>query len=641
MADVVNTLTLLGSFGVVALASAVIGNAFKRVGLPAITGYLLAGALAGTFILDLIPSEASEDLRFIDEIALAVIAFVAGSELFIKEIKPRLRSILGISAGIIVAAYLTLASGVWALTSVLSFTRDLDGSVRLATALLGAAVLLALSPPSTIAVIKDVRARGRFTRTVLGVTITMDVAIIVLFATMTSVVSPLLVNSSLDAGFVLLLLLDLGLAAIIGLISGQVLRLILALPAPPLAKVGLVLATGFGIYELADLVSEASLENLGFEIYIEPLLIALIAGFLVTNFTEHRDEFADLLHRVEPVVYVSFFTLTGLSLKLDVLVEVLPAAIALFALRAVGIAAGSFAGARLSGEPVRQQRLFWAALITQAGIALGLAREVAVQFPVLGDTFATLIISVVVINEIVGPLFLKWSLRRAGESHEPAARSGMTRRAVIFGVEGQSIELARALQQIDWTVIVADTDPEQVARLAAADVDERHIEGTDERTIHALLGDDTDAVVAMLDDDEINARVLEIAKDLGVNRLIARPASPTLDGSLGDADDVLVVDPATAIVSLLEQAVASPQSATLLLRRDEQRIVTQLRVTNRDIDGTAVRDLRLPTDVLLLQLMRSGTTVLVDGNTILHLGDELMLLGDPESITAAQMRLAT
>ena len=634
-----NTFMLLGSFGVIALASAAIGDAFRRAQLPAITGYLVAGAVAGSFALDLFPSDATGDLRFVDEISLAVIAFVAGSELYVKEIRPRLRPILSISSGIIAVAYVVLAAGIFALTGVLSFTSDLDSGARFATALLGAAVLLALSPPSTIAVIRDVRARGRFTRTVLGVTITMDVAIIVLFATMTSVASPLLTSASIDPSFALLLILDLAVAAGLGLAAGQVLRVIMTLPVPSLARILLVLATGFGIYELADLVTAWSPDALGFEIHMEPLLIALIAGFVITNFSPVRDEFADLLHQIGPVVYVAFFTLTGLSLKLDILWSVLPAAVALFALRALGIAAGTWLGARWVGEAPRHRRLFWAAFITQAGIALGLAREVAVQFPSLGDAFATLVISVVVINELIGPLFLKASLRRAGETHEPERRTAPSRRAVVLGVEGQSIELARALQRLDWQVIVADTDPEQIARLAASDVDERHIPDTNEQTLRELLGAETDALVAMLGSDEANAMALEFAKDAGVQRLVARPADAGYNGGYDGIEDLVLVDPGTAIVTLLEQAVTSPQSATLLLRQNADRIVTQLPVTNRELDGVPVKDLRLPADVLLLQLTRDGSTLVVGGRTRLRYGDEIMVLAGPDSLTETRVRM--
>ncbi len=629
---------LLASFAVVALAAAAIGDHFKRLGLPAITGYLLTGALAGSFGLDLIPTTAATELRFLDEIALAVIAFVAGSELFITEIRPRLKPILSLTGGIIALAYAVLATGIYGLTSLASFTRDLDSGARLATALLGAAVLLALSPPSTIAVIRDVRARGQFTRTVLGVTITMDVAIVVLFATMTSVASPLLMNTSLDLSFPALLALDLVVAGAIGYGAARLLRGVLASPLPAALKTILILGVGYTIYETADLISARTPDALGFEIHLEPLLIALIAGFFITNFTDAREEFAHLLHQVGPAVYVAFFTLTGLSLKLDILWTVLPIAAALFVLRAMGIVAGTIAGATWAGEPRRHRNLYWASFVTQAGIALGLAREVAVQFPSLGDAFATLIISVVVINEVVGPLFLKGALRRAGETHEPARRGSLSRRAVLLGVDSQSLELARALQRADWTVVVADTDADQVARLAAADIDERHIADTTEETLRNLIDDQTDAVVAMLADDSANTAALELAKDAGVPRLVARPADPSSNGS--HERDVVVIDPGTAIVALLERAVTAPDSATLLLRGEADRVVNQLRVANRDLEGVPVRDLRLPTDVLLLQLTREGSTVVVAGHTKLRVGDELTVLGSPDGLAETQARLS-
>lgn len=635
-----DTLILLASFGLLAIASDRIGAAFGRIGLPTITGYLFAGAVAGSFVLDLIPSTATEDLRFVDEISLAVIAFVAGSELFLKEIKPRLKPIAGISGGIIVVTYATLAVGIYILSGFLAFMDDLGDSGRLATALLGAAVLLALSPPSTIAVIKELSARGRFTRTVLGVTVTMDVVIIILFAAITSVATPLLTDSSLEMSFVGLLALDLAIAAGVGYLSGQVLRIILDTTLPMGVKSALVLAAGFGIYEGSVRLENLSEELAGLDIHMEPLLIALIAGFFVTNFTSHRDQFDDLLHRIGPAVYVAFFTITGLSLKLDVLWSVLPVAVALFTLRALGISGGAFLGSRWSGEPKRLRGIYWAAFITQAGIALGLAREVSVQFPVLGDAFATLIISVVVINEIFGPLFLKWGLRRAKETHEPDSDRRPGRHAVILGVEGQSIALARALQRRGWAVVLADTDAGQIERLAAEDVEERHVPEITEEAMSGLVRNDTRAIVAMLDDDEANAAALRLAGEMGVGSLVVRPSDPSSDAAYDGIEDLLIVDPATAIVSLLEQAVTAPQSATLLLRTDPGRIVTQISLTNPDLDSLSVRDLRLPTDVLLLQITREGSTIVVHGHTKLALGDEVLVLASSDSLREVRSRLS-
>jgi Kef-type K+ transport system membrane component KefB len=148
------TLRLLTAFGLVCLAAYLVGGAFRRFRLPTITGYLFTGALAGGFVLDLIPSSAAEQLRFVDEISLAVIAFVAGSELFLEELRPWLRPILATAGSIIVVAFVLLVGAIYVLTGFVSFTSDLPDAARFATAILGASVLLALSPPSTIAVIR-------------------------------------------------------------------------------------------------------------------------------------------------------------------------------------------------------------------------------------------------------------------------------------------------------------------------------------------------------------------------------------------------------------------------------------------------------------------------------------------------------
>ena len=136
---------------------------------------------------------------------------------------------------------------------------------------------------------------------------------------------------------------------------------------------------------------------------------------------------------------------------------------ALFIVRMLAIFLGAFVGGRIAGEPQSFQRYAWLGLITQAGIALGLAREVAVEFPVLGDSFATLIISVVVLNEIFGPMFLKYALRRAGETNlpEPSILEEV-RDVLILGIEEQSIELARQLKASHWNVILADVDESHV-----------------------------------------------------------------------------------------------------------------------------------------------------------------------------------
>lgn len=625
------------AFAVVCLASYQIGRYASAIRLPYITGYLFAGVLVGSFGLGLIPSERAPDLRFVDELALAVIAFVAGSELSLPELRRRLRPILLSTGGILVVALTLLAGTLFVLTAALPFAQGWGVAARVATALLGATILLALSPPSTIAVIKEIRASGPFTRTALSVTVFMDVVIIVLFAVSASVASALLLDVALNLGFVGLLAAELATAVGLGLAAGQLLRGLLATRLPRLAKTAFVLVAGFGIYELARWVKMTTLAAWGTEFYIEPLLIAMIAGFVVANFTRHRDEFEAILHDVGPAVYVAFFTLTGLTLKLDLLWATLPVALALFGTRLVGIGVGAYAGARLAGEPPRVRRLSWMAFITQAGIALGLAREVAVQFPMLGGEFATLVVSVVVLNEVFGPLFLKAALRRVGEAHEPET-AATTAPVVILGIEGPSVALARRLGAEGRPVRLAGLNRARAEAATDEGLDAHHLDAVDEASLRAVVPEGTLAVVALFGDDALNLEACRIARDeAGVARLVARVSDLSLAPRFAELG-VLVVDATSALVNLLERAVEAPQSVALFLHQDPRREVAQLRVEAPDLDGLLVRDLRLPGDVLLLDIARDRGAVVPHGHTALRLGDEVTLVGEPDSLLEVAAR---
>ncbi|MBI1297584.1 potassium transporter TrkA [bacterium] len=627
------------SFFLLALASKKIGEWFSKVGLPYITGYLLAGAVAGPFILNLISNEAATSLRFIDEVSLGIIAFVAGSELYLKEIRSRINSITWVTGSVVILALPIIGVALYFFTNMLPFAADMSPVERLAIALLGSTILLALSPPSTIAVIKEVRAKGSYSHTILGVTVTMDVVIIVLFAVMAAIAGVLLTGAPLSVSFIPFLVLDLLLAVGLGYLVGKVLQALLDLTVDRRIKMAAVLLLGYVIFAGKSWVSEASATFLPFELHVEPLLVALIGGFIVTNYSRHRESFAAILHDIGPAVYVAFFTLTGVTIKLDILLQTWPIAVALFLARGGGIFFGSIVGSIGAKETNTFTRYAWLGLITQAGIALGLAREVATTFPSLGAAFATLVISVVVLNEIFGPLMLKFALQRTGEADLPAEGAvDEVRDALILGVEPQSMALARQLQMDNWRVIIADTDAGHIERLAAEDVDERYIPSIDPDSMKGLLTERTDAVVAMLEDDEANLRACELAFSRGVPRLIVRLRDMSLASEFAKLN-ALIVDQSSAMVYLLEQSVRSPISAAMLLHQDSNRSLVQVTVSNPDIDGQLVRDLRLPADVLLLDVSRDGTAIVPDGYTRVRLRDDITLLGKEESLKEAIWKL--
>lgn len=630
----------LAGFGITALAADTIGRYFTQYRMPLITGYLLTGILVGPFGLDLVSRKAAEELRFVDEISLAVIAFAAGSELYLKELLSRLKSIFWVTFGSIAAIYVVVTITMLAVADYIPFMQDMSLTNQFAIAILAGAILVARSPSSAIAIINELRARGPFTKTVLGVTVVIDALVIVFFAFNASVADALLTDVGFNLGFILLLAIELSLSFGAGYLLGLGLRLLLATHWHQYVKIAFILTMGYLVFVGSEQVRHYTHEHWENELLLEPLLICMIAGFVVTNYGDYRTEFMRILHVIEPAIFVVFFTHTGSLLELDVVAKTWPIALALFSVRLMGSFAGALAGGYIAGEPMRHNRLAWMAYITQAGIGLGLAKEVAVEFPEWGNEFATVIISVIVLNQLVGPPFFKAVIKRVGEAHlPPDAEPDRVRDAVILGIEGKSLALARVLMEHNWQVIVADIDPLGVERVTDDGIAVHHLPEVSNEALARIMNSSTDVLVALLHDDEDNLRACQIAyEQFGVKRIVALINDQSKTRLFQDVG-ASVVNPASAIINLLDQFVRAPQSARLLLHRVEDYDTAQVTVVDEDIIGLTLREIRLPDDILVLSIQRDGHSIVPRGYTKLQRGDEVTLLGEPDSIADVTRRL--
>ena len=635
-----NLLPLVVAFALVALASNDIGQWFSRYKLPLITGFLFTGALAGPYALDLLTKDMTAGLGFVDQISLAIIAFAAGSELYLKEIRSRLRSILTTAAALVVCTFCLGTLGVFLLADFVPFLADQSGSARFAVAILGGAILVARSPSSAIAIVNELRARGPFTQTTLGVTVLIDVAVIVLFAVSFTVADSLLFGHGFDVValgvLVLALLVSIGLGCGVGWLLSRMFSQVSA----PILRRAAVLLVGWGVFLGSAALRDFARGSLGLTLHLEPMLICMVTAFFVTNWTDARAELARELRAIAPPVFVAFFTLTGASLELDVIARTWPFALALVGVRLMGIALGSWSGGRLAGEPERFNRIAWMSYITQAGVALGLAKGVAVAFPDWGPAFATTLIGLIVFNQIIGPPFFKWALYRVGEQRtqaEPTPFDGV-RDALIFGVEGQSLALARVLRKHGWQVKLATMESKKTRQVGDTGITVHPIEHLDLETLRRLEAERADAIVALLTDPE-NMQVCELAfENYGTRVLIVRL------NELHNAEafrklGVLVVNPATAMVGLLDRAVRSPATASLLLGMETETDMVDVQVGNPDVAGLQVRQLRLPLDVAVHYVYRGGYSVPSKGSTVLELGDRVTVSGPRAEVEKAVSKL--
>ena len=634
-----NILIVVAGFAIVALASRQIGDFFARAHLPLISGFLLAGILVGPFVLNLVPVNSIVPLHFVDEVALGYIAFAAGGELYIKELRGRFKSIGWVTLGNTLVVPFIGSLALFLLADFIPFMQQMTVGERAAVALLGGAILLARSPSSVIAIVNELRAKGPFTQTIVGVTMVIDVIVIVVFAVNLEIADAIITHLRFNVGFMVLLLFELLLSLAIGWLVGKILQTILSRHFHRHLKSGLILLIGYSVFVLSTAVRTYSHESLPFELLLEPLLICMIGSFYVTNFTAYRVESTKRLHDVSLPIYVAFFTLTGIALELDVLAEAWLIALALFAVRLMGIFIGSLGGGILAGDPMRRNRLTWMAFVTQAGVGLGLAKEVAVEFPDWGEDFATIIISVIVLSQIIGPPFIKWAIHRIGEAH-PRGKTAVfdgVRDALIFGVDDQALALARQLQTHNWQIKLACLDEAYLPQLNNSDITVCPLFQLDRAALEKIGAGQTDAIVTMLSDDE-NYRICEMFYEhFGTGTMVVRLNDRHQFDRFYELG-ALIVEPGTALVSLLDHFVRSPSTASMILGSDPGQDMIDIEVTDPALDGRFIRDLRLPLDTLIVSLSRDGQTIVSHGYTQLKLRDKVTVIGSPKSLEEVALK---
>ena len=641
MQNYVQLIAVLAAFAVVALASKQIGALFARFHLPLISGFLFTGILVGPFVLGLIPHGVTEQLRLVDETSLAVIAFAAGSELYLSELRGRLKSIAWVSIANTLIVPLIGGGTILLLADHIPFLSGMSFAAQLAIALVIGAILVARSPSSAIAIVNEMRAKGPFTQTVLGVTMITDVVVIVVFAVNSSAANAVLNNLPFDVAFLGLLLGELLLALFTGVAVGLVLRLILSWHTSSAVKIVALLATGMSVFVAAYGLRDWSHGTLPFEVFVEPLLVCMVASFYVTNYTDYRLEFLKVLAEISPAVYIVFFTLVGAGLALDVLVALWPIALAIFVARVAGIFVASFAAGVIARDPMQYNRLSWMTYLTQAGVGLGLAKEAAVEYPGWGDGVAALIVSVIVLSQLIGPPFFKWAIGRTGEAHTraPTPQYEGGRSAIIFGLEGQSLALARLLVNAGWLVRIGSRFVEDKVDLGGLPVEVQSFDTVSEQCMRNLGAESADTIISMLDDDE-NYRICELAYEVfGTEHVVVRLNNHRRYAQFEELG-AIVLDPSTAIVSLLAHFVRAPSATSLLLGERSDQDVVDVQMYNPALDGLTLREIRLPMDVLVLSVQRNGDALVSHGYTRLRMGDVVTILGSTSSLDQVDLQFS-
>ena len=616
---------------IVVLAAESIAKVFQKLKLPLITGFIITGIIAGSSMLNFIPEEAVHKLDFLIDIALAIIAFSAGAELYLDELRSRMNSIKWMTIGQLILTFILSSIAVFFLSGYIPFMSDMDVNSKVAISILFGTIFVARSPSSAIAVINEMRANGPFTKTVLGVTVLIDVLVIILFAICFSIAKAFINSEEIGIFFIIILLFELLISFGIGIVAGNILSIIFSLNISSNIKSILIIIFGYSIFLFASLVEYTSFEFFTHKIILEPLLIAIIASFVITNYSKHRIEFSENLEKISPIIYIIFFTLIGASLSIETLISVFGIAVAFFVIRLVTMFFGGVLGVIAAKDPKEYTLIAWMPYITQAGIAIGLTTIVANAFPGWGQSFETIIIAIIVLNQLIGPPLLKWTLNYVKESHLRAKSNIQQKKqnALIIGVESQSIALAHQLAKHGWKPRLVSVDDFKIDDITEFDV----VKMTEFtlKNLQEIRCAKCDVIVLMLSDSK-NYEIAElIYEQVGTRDVIVRLNKRENFNKFHELG-ALIIEPATAMVSLLDHFVRSPNATSLLLGMDEGQDSIDVEITNKDIHGMRLRELRLPSDIIILSVKRKGHIIISHGYTRLRLGDIITLVGSEESL---------
>ncbi|HZJ87095.1 MAG TPA: cation:proton antiporter [Erysipelothrix sp.] len=384
------TLSLLLAFGLIG------GRVARRFKLPNVTGYLLGGLLLGPSFLNQVGAQELPIINFVNEVSLAAIAFNIGGEFLFSTIKRVGKDIF------IITVFEVL--GVVALVfSVLYFVADQSFVFSLISASMSAAT----APAGTLMVIRQYRAKGVMTDAILPIAALDDALGIMVFGlALAAAKFSLGITQGSTAQMILAPFIEIGLSLIVGLVLGLIVSKMTSKIKSQEELVSFIL--------IFILISPAIARFLP----VSSLLVSMAMGAVYVNMSHQANRTFNTLNTFVPPINVLFFAFAGASLDLSILASIGTLGILYVLARMFGKVLGTSLGAKVTdSDPKLVKYLGWA-LLPQGGISIGLSMIVRNELPEVASGIVTLILFSVLFFEIMGPIFAKMAISKAGELNE-------------------------------------------------------------------------------------------------------------------------------------------------------------------------------------------------------------------------------
>lgn len=275
--------------------------------------------------------------------------------------------------------------------------------VDLAFALCLGAIAAATAPAATLMIIRQYKAKGPLSETLLPVVAIDDAVALIVFGLSIAIAKTL--NNS-EASFFQTLLHPI-LEIVISLVCGAFLGIIYALLTKWFKGRGNRLAVTVAMVLLANGIADTY--------HLSNLLMVMMMSAVYVNLSPEYTKVFEIVDRMTPPLFMMFFFFSGTHLDLRIIPKVGFIGLIYLSFRVVGKVSGAYIGCKIAKTPSQVSKYLGFTLIPQAGVAIGLATTALVVVPEFGNEIRTIILCSTVIYELIGPLITKIALKKAGE----------------------------------------------------------------------------------------------------------------------------------------------------------------------------------------------------------------------------------
>lgn len=382
--------------GLCLLTGILLGKLMVKFNVPSVPGYIIAGLILGVSGFKFINNENLETFAFISDFALGIIAFNIGSELNIKVLKKMGKSIVIIAFCESLAAF-TLVTGIMLL---------LKQPIEIALIL--GAVSSATAPAATVMVLKECKAKGPLTSTLLGVVAVDDAVCLMIYAIAAAIAKVFVKHEVVTINKVLINpLTEIVLSIIIGGILGVALAFLLKKARNNTELLSFVIGTILLLVGISQ------------SMHLSPLLACMSLGIMIANISASANKVFYSIENFSPPIIAAFFVLAGSRLDVSLIPHIGMVGVLYLIFRVLGKILGAALGGKISKAPSVVTKNLGFGLISQVGVAIGLA--ITVQHEFAGTQLASIVLTVLlattIITEIVGPVLTKKAVIRSGESN--------------------------------------------------------------------------------------------------------------------------------------------------------------------------------------------------------------------------------